>query len=210
MDLPISQSQAIVLVKWMRGNFGGVMLKANGYKQSELSDLYCAIACQETGYRIVPWINLGKSPADILRLCVLDSSGDMDKGRTAFPRNASEFRQWDLATHGDTTLSDLLQAATNDYRKAMGYGPKPWINDGWGIFQRDLQFIKTDLVFWIERQWCDFGQCLSRLLSELSDCFKRSGGDVRGAVRRYNGSGPAAEAYADNVMQYLAWAEATK
>ena len=44
-----------------------------------------------------------------------------------------------------------------------------------------------------------------RSVEEAAKLLRRnidaSGGDVRGGVRRYNGSGPAAEAYADDVMR---------
>ena len=48
--------------------------------------------------------------------------------------------------------------------------------------------------------------CLARLTKELDRTFAASGGDVRGGVRRYNGSGPNAETYADHVMAFAEFA----
>ena len=42
-------------------------------------------------------------------------------------------------------------------------------------------------------------------MAELREKLEAAKGDVRDAVRRYNGATPAAELYAANVMQMQAW-----
>jgi lysozyme len=85
-------------------------------------------------------------------------------------------------------------------------GPKQWVYKGYGIFQYDLQFVREhggrDEGYFRFRQWYDFAVCLDRVMGELNGIYARNGGDLWEAVRAYNGSGPHARAYRDNVRQF--------
>ena len=60
----------------------------------------------------------------------------------------------------------------------------------------------TDEVFFRNRLWHRIEGCLDRLTRELDRCFDAADDDTHDAVRRYNGSGSAAETYADHVMAF--------
>ena len=75
---------------------------------------------------------------------------------------------------------------------------------GYGIFQYDLQFVLSDEVFFRQKQWGDFQACIDRAVGELEKNYLHYK-DLRTAIRAYNGSGPSAEQYADDVMQLLEW-----
>ena len=73
---------------------------------------------------------------------------------------------------------------------------------GYGIFQYDLQFVENDRAFFEERLWYKFPECLLRLKKELINNFAKDK-DVRLAIRAYNGSGPRATQYVNDVFQFI-------
>ena len=204
MELPISRKQAVQASRWLKDNFG---TKINAAVQGTAFtiDHVCGIACQETAYRWLGWLDDGLSIGDILGACVLDGSGDVkDSTRSAFPKNTAAFR----ARYGDT-FTNLLIAEGNKMRRLMGWGPVNWIYKGYGIFQYDLQFVKEDEAYFRERKWHDFDVCLRMLMGELKTTWawvqvnhsgKSKAERIRLAIRKYNGAGPRAEAYSHNVI----------
>jgi hypothetical protein len=46
---------------------------------------------------------------------------------------------------------------------------------GFGIFQYDIQFFKTDPAYFLERRWAKFDQTLGKALSELKSKMARAG-----------------------------------
>ncbi|HWE21468.1 MAG TPA: CHAT domain-containing protein [Hyphomicrobiaceae bacterium] len=198
LDLPIGRSDAIKVGAWMKANFGGAMATAAQGTPFTVAHL-CAIACQETAYF---WKDLiGRLPAaELLERCVLDASGDYPgTSRRPFPVNTQAFR----ARYGDS-FTDMLIDEANKTRALRRYGPKAWVYKGYGIFQYDLQHIDRDEAFFRERQWARFEVCLAKAMGELKEKYAATG-DVWKAIRAYNGSGPAAEAYARKVAQFFAW-----
>ena len=194
--LPISKIQAGAACRWLKGCWGAE-LRAAAFGPFTVDHL-CAIACQETAYFWLPLINK-LTPAEILARCVLDASGDYPGTvRSAFPKNTTVFR----AQFGEDFASILIGEA-NKTRALRGMGPKPWIYKGYGIFQYDLQFVMEDESFFRLRQWHDFRQSLARCIKELRRTYAAHG-DVSEAIRAYNGSGPAARQYRDNVLVYAA------
>jgi len=201
MTLPLTRSQVLKGAAWLSANFTAETQTAIAGSPVTLP-LVQAIACKETHNIWLPRID--SHPAgDLLGFCVGDASGDFPgTSRSAFPTNTAAFR----AKYGPA-FTDMLIAEANKARALRGLPAAAWVYKGYGIFQYDLQHVAADEAFFRERKWYDFEACAEKLVLELSRTFKASAGDVRGAVRRYNGSGPRAEEYADVVMQFLAWCE---
>lgn len=200
-DHPISLRQAMEAARWLKQNFGPQLLAAVNGTPFSLNHI-CGIACQETAYVWQERIN-DLSPDQILSICVLDGSGDFkpdENPRSAFPRNTAAFR----AKYGDAFTQVLIDAG-NEARKLRGMGPVDWIYKGYGIFQYDLQFVIKDEEFFRNQLWLDFGECLKRLMKELTRTWEQYG-DFFSAIRAYNGSGRRAEIYAQNVLAYTGFA----
>lgn len=202
-DLPVSQAQALRTRDWLLRNFATPIEQAVQGTPLD-ADLVAAIACKETANVWLHWIDR-LSPGEVLARCVFDGSGDVPgTSRSAFPRNAAEFR----AVAGDA-LTDALIDEANETRKLRGFGPQRWLYKGYGLFQYDLQHFKTDPDFFRNRQWGDFAACMDRFMREMHTKLADAHGDLPDAVRRYNGSGPKAEQYREHVMFMLGWLKAT-
>lgn len=209
--LPIDESQARAVTRWLMGHFGA-KLRAAGSGTPFSADILCAIVCQETAYFWLPLLRkLEKDPefknepgvlADlILARCVLDASGDAPNApRSAFPKDTAAFR----AKYG-SAFTDLLISEANQSRELRGFGPKQWVYKGYGIFQYDLQYVAKDEDFFRERRWHDFDACLAKCIGELKTKYKAVGNDLWEAVRAYNGSGARARTYRDNVKKFAGW-----
>ncbi len=198
-EAPIGRATALKVVVWLKRNFGQEIeeaVKGTAYSV----DTICGIACQETAYF---WANMLErlTPQKICARCVLDACGDAPGTvRKAFPCNTSAFRK----EYGDQRTKMLIEEA-NKTRSLRGYSRKDWIYKGYGIFQYDLQFVKTDPDFFFEKQWYNFSACLNRVMCELHTTWKRHG-NLFEAIRAYNGSGSAAAVYAQNVVAYSGFA----
>jgi hypothetical protein len=181
---------------WLNENFRTAITEAFKGTAFELKHIY-GIAWVESNEL---WPNLiGKYTAsEILSFCVLDGSGDVHgTSRSAFPRNAAAFRR----KYNDN-FTDMLIKEGNKARKARGFGPATILYKGYGIFQYDLQFVENDRAFFEERLWYKFPECLLRLKKELTNNFAKDK-DVRLAIRAYNGSGPRATQYVNDVFQFI-------
>ena len=66
----------------------------------------------------------------------------------------------------------------------------------YGLMQHNSRYIKERGI----TDWSDPEQSVAAAAKLLRQNLDAEGGDLRAAVRRYNGSGPRAEAYADDVM----------
>lgn len=196
MDLPLNRDQAHVMAGWIKTNFGTRITQELTDTPFNL-DIACAIACQETGIYLVRFIKT-LSVDDALGRCVFDASGDYPgTTRSAFPRNTGIFRE----AYGGA-FTDMLIDEANKMRKERGFSPATWVYKGYGIFQYDLQYVKKDQAFFENRKWYDFGECLSRLKSELMRKFAAKQ-DVMLSIQAYNGSGPRSEAYLENVKHFI-------
>ena len=163
--------------------------------------LLCAIACREAGIYWLP-LTSHDTPDQILALAVYDASGDVPNApRTAFPTNTAQFR----LTYGDAFTKVLIDE-TNNARAARGLPAAQMVYKGYGLFQYDLQAVRTDEKFFRNKLWHDFTECVSRAVGELKQKFAATG-DLQEAVRAYNGSGPNAEQYARDVMRLLPFCE---
>src|SRR6185503_7802194 len=195
MSLPISKSQAYKVAEWMKGNFSNQISQAVAATPFSV-DIVCGIACQETAYFWLSFIDT-LSVDEVLARCVLDASGDFPgTQRSVFPRNTDRFR----SRFGDE-FTEMLISEANKTRQLRGFGPQRWVYKGYGIYQYDLQYVIEDEEFFREKQWYQFEQCLNRLLKELKEKFETHH-DIWKAIRAYNGSGQSATSYANNVIQF--------
>lgn len=200
MELPITKKQTELAAGWLKKNYADAITDA--LKKSGLPfniNHVIAIICQETAYVWVNWVH-EYSPEQILGRCVFDASGDLNGTRQAFPKDTEHF----IEKYGQD-FADFLINEANLTRKMRGWKPKRWVYCGYGIAQYDLQNILTDEIFFRDRLWYSMEGVMSRLIKELSTKIKASNGDIWDAIRRYNGSGKAAENYKENVKQFYDW-----
>jgi len=196
-ELPISLDTAKKVNQFLLGNYEQAFIDATHGTPFDKHTLV-AIACQETAYVWSNWIGKHDS-ATILQRCVFDATGDTKDTqgqRSAFPKNAANF----LTKFTQDDLNILIEEA-NKTRVLRGFSPASMLYKGYGLFQYDLQFILSDKDFFLHKQWYSIDECIKRAMKELNGKYAVSK-DVRTSIRMYNGSGKAAENYANNVMTY--------
>ncbi len=202
---PLRAEETASVKRWFRGNYAAQIDAAIAGVAGLDSDLVCAVAAKESA---VYWVGkIGQlAPSAILGYCVFDASGDAPgTHRYAFPRNQAALRA-DPA-HGAVT--DMLIEEANKSRAALrGFQPANYLYKGYGIFQNDLQNIRVDPDFFCKRLWYSIEACLARFVTEMSRKLRAADGDVRSAVRLYNGGGARTEQYAADVLQLWEWCKA--
>ena len=200
-DLPLTHSQCVACASWFNTHFGDKVAASTAGTSFDKELLY-AIACQETAIIWYHWIK-DHTPEEILARCVFDASGDANGSRVAFPKNTTAF----IEKYGQG-LADMLIAEANATRALHGWGPKPWVYAGYGIFQYDIQAILADPDFFEKKLWYSMDACLSKVISELNAKWHIHTGDLFSTVKAYNGFGTRAENYAKNVFQFYSWIKA--
>jgi hypothetical protein len=155
-------------IRWFKQQFGAA-IQAGIAGTPFSADMMVAIACQETG-EIWPVLRKqGLPTARIVELCVGDTI-DGSKGRGAFPRTKAEL----LAAPNGAAMFQIANQALKDMARfipayaAAAANPDKFCH-GYGIFQYDIQFFKTDPDYFLERRWAEFGQTLAKGISELKD-----------------------------------------
>lgn len=153
-------------IRWFKQEFGP-RIEAAVEDTPFTLDMLVAIACQETG-SIWPILRKkGLSTDRIVELCVGDTL-DASRGRRAFPTDKAA-----LLAHPD---GDKMFKIGNDSLKDMaqfipGYGPASRnpakFCHGYGVFQYDIQFFKTDPSYFLKRKWTDFKETLGKAIGEL-------------------------------------------
>ena len=141
-------------------------------------DMITAFACQETGEIWPALRRQGLPTSRILELCVGDTidASPTGGGRRAFPKNKAELLQ---AVHGDRMFEVARQGLVDmagyipAYRGAAARPDK--FCHGFGIFQLDLQFFKTDPDYFVSRRYADFDVAVARCVGELKSALKRLG-----------------------------------
>jgi hypothetical protein len=146
-------------------------------------DMVSAIAQQETGYIWSPLVEKGLSERDVLRLCVGDTL-DADRGRSAFPKTKAELL---AAPRGAEMFVIARQALVDMAQYTPGYAgavrnPNKFCH-GFGIFQYDLQFYRTNPDYFLQKRWKDFDACLAQCVEELNEAMKRQGWANRSTLR---------------------------
>ena len=141
-------------------------------------DMITAFACQETGEIWPALRRQGLPTSRILELCVGDTidASPTGGGRRAFPRNKSELL---LAPQGDRMFAIARQGLVDMASYIPGYRGAASRPDkfchGFGIFQLDLQFFKTQPEYFLDRHYADFELALARCVGELKEALKRVG-----------------------------------
>ena len=200
----MTKETCIRAANWLKENFEAQIKERIAGTPYDV-DLVCAIALQETAIKWIYWID-NYPPEIILQRCVFDASGDYPGTvRFAFPKNKTAFQQ----VYGAKITDDLIaegnkQRAMPQHDAPKGYSAADYLYKGYGIFQYDLQHIKTDAEFFLFKQWYNFSDCMQRLVDELN---AKAGinDNLHNIVKAYNGSGKAAEDYANNVMMFKEW-----
>lgn len=204
-DMPLSFKSTIKCTKWMMQHFRNAIL--NAVKDTPFDEcLVYAIACQETAQRWGIWVD-DYDAETVLKRAVFDASGDFpDTSRSAFPRN----RQAMIDVYGIDFTQMLINEA--NLMRAMpqpgnpnGYSPANYLYKGYGIFQYDLQHVKTNRSFFENKGWYSIDECIKYLLLELNEKWKLSGNNYHKTVQTYNGRGSRAEAYVKRVSQFYTW-----
>lgn len=161
---------------WFKKNFHGEISKATQGTVFDV-DMLTAIACQETGELWQAMRHKELSLEQIVAFCCGDTL-DEDKGRSAFPKTKS-----DLIGHprGQEMFDIARQALLSMAEHVPGYGfaktKKDKFCHGYGVFQYDLQFFKTDPDYFLEKRYEKFDQTLDRALGELKNGLKKLGLD---------------------------------
>ncbi len=140
-------------------------------------DMITAVACQETGGIWPRLRRQGLPTSRILELCVGDTiDATPTGGRRAFPKNKAELlqvpqggRMFEIARQGLVDMASYIP----DYRGAASRPDK--FCHGFGIFQLDLQFFKTDPDYFLSRRYADFDAALARCVGELKAALRRIG-----------------------------------
>lgn len=145
-------------------------------------DFITALACQETG-EVWPTLRREGLPvAQVLALCVGDTL-DADRGRAAFPTTQAELL---AAPRGDEMFAIARQALVDMAAHIPAYAPaakrpKKFCH-GFGLFQLDLQFFKTDPDYFLQRRYETFDATLGKCLEELTRALRKLGFEDRAAL----------------------------
>lgn len=173
-------------VKWFKNQFQRQMSPALANTPLTV-DFMAAIACQETGEVWPVLRNKGLPVPEILELCVGDTLDvnklDAKKGRQAFPKDKAAL----LAAPNGQAMFDIAHQALVDMAKHIdGYAKVARNPDklchGFGIFQRDLQFFKTDPDYFLQRRYVNFDDALQLSVAELKRGLKQLGLSKRSSL----------------------------
>ena len=148
-------------------------------------DLLAAFACQETGEIWPALRRKGLPVARVLELCVGDTidASPTGGGRGAFPKNKAELlaapdgdRMFAIARQGLVEMAEQIPA----YRGAASRPDK--FCHGFGIFQLDLQFFRTEPAYFLDKRYADFNAALAKCIGELTTALRRLGWQTRTAL----------------------------
>ena len=164
-------------VFWFKSQFQPAIEKAIAGTPFSV-DMIAAFACQETGEIWPALRRQGLPTSRILELCVGDTidASPTGGGRRAFPKNRAELtqaaqgdRMFEIARQGLVDMATYIPA----YRGAASRPDK--FCHGFGIFQLDLQFFKSDPDYFLSRRYADFDAALARCVGELKSALRRVG-----------------------------------
>jgi hypothetical protein len=159
-------------ILWFKTHFGAEIAQAVQGTVFDV-DMLTAIACQETGSL---WGQMrhepGLTPTQIAALCCGDTL-DADKGRSAFPRTKEALL---AADRGAEMFAIARQALLAMAEHVPGFGfaktNQRKFAHGYGVFQYDLQFFKTNPDYFLNKDYEIFGKSLARALGELKNGLK--------------------------------------
>ena len=215
-------------IRWFKTQFGAAITAACRGTPYTL-DMATAIAMQETYSDCWGPIYKTKPASEVLKLCVGDTL-DAPR-RSAFPTSKADL----LAVPSGSSMFSVARQALLDVAQVnrtyarVAQNPDKFCH-GYGIFQYDIQFFKTDPSFFLTRGWYDMAECIKRLIQELDAACRRAYGTRktslsddemmyvaiaynRGSVRLGGGPQQGFRAedghfYGENFQRYLALAHA--
>lgn len=171
-------------ILWFKLQFGEQIARAVAGTPFDI-DMLTAIACQETGYIWSVLRRKGLATPEILALCVGDTL-DADKGRRAFPRDKAQ-----LLAHpkGDRMFEIARKGLVDMAKHVPGYAaaakrPNKFCH-GFGIFQYDLQFFKTNPDHFLQGRYKDFDACAALCVTELKRGLAKLGWTGRSTLTDY-------------------------
>jgi hypothetical protein len=150
-------------ILWFKTQFQAAVNTAVAGTPFDL-DMVTAIACQETGHIWSVLRHKSMSVERILELCVGDTLDAPN--RSAFPKTKAELI---AAPHGQA-MFDIARAALVDMAQHIPGFPVSNPNKfchGYGIFQFDIQFFRTDPDYFLQRRYIHFADSLGKCLHEL-------------------------------------------
>ncbi|MEO5843881.1 MAG: hypothetical protein ABIQ33_03480 [Caldimonas sp.] len=161
---------------WFKSQFQPAIEKAIAGTPFSV-DMVTAFACQETGEIWPALRRQGLPTSRILELCVGDTiDASATGGRRAFPKNKAELlqaaqgdRMFEIARRGLVDMASYIPA----YRGAAARPDK--FCHGFGIFQLDLQFFKSEPDYFLSRRYADFDAALAKCVAEMKSALKRIG-----------------------------------
>lgn len=157
---------------WFKGQFAARIQTA--IQETPFSvDMLTAIAMQET-FSI--WGSIYKTlPVDqVLKLCVGDTLDAPN--RSAFPVNKAALL---AVPNGDQMFAvarealESLKPHNAAYKNVANGNPNKFCH-GYGIFQYDIQFFKTNPDYFLQKKWYNFEDCLDRCVTELKAALLRA------------------------------------
>lgn len=161
-------------VLWFKSNFQQAIETATAGTPLTV-DFIAALACQETGEIWTVLRRKGLPTARVLALCCGDTL-DADKGRRAFPTTKAELlaaprggEMFAIARQALVAMAEHIPA----YRSVAARSHK--FCHGFGLFQLDLQFFRTDPGYFLNREYERFEHTLSRCLGELRRALRKLG-----------------------------------
>ncbi len=158
-------------IGWFKASFGEAIAAAVAGTPFDL-DMLTAIACQETGYLWQRLRTRALSTERILALCV----GDTIDSRRAFPRSRAEL---EAALQGERMFA-IARAALIDLARYIpdyaGAAAKPdTFCHGFGLFQYDLQFFRSDPDYFLEQRYAQIEATAAKCVGELRAAQRRLG-----------------------------------
>lgn len=180
-------------IKWFKDQFKTKIEEVTAGTPFGIN-LLTAIAVQETGYL---WGNLRRtlSTDEVLKLCVGDTIDA--PGRGAFPKNKAELltrpRGGEMFTIARAALESIARHNA-DYRRVAAASPNKFCR-GYGIFQYDLQFFKTNPSFFLEKRWYNFKDCLQVFVQD----------ELKGTLRALYGAGKTTLTDRESVFLAIAY-----
>ncbi len=177
-------------IKWFKTTF--IQELTNAVQNTPFSvDQLCAIAYQETGYIWSVLVDKKLPIVDVLTLCVGDTIdarivNGRNVGRSAFPKTKSELLAWkDGQQMFDIARKCLVDMAkhVNGYGSAVKNANK--FSHGFGIFQYDIQFFKTNPSYFLNQEWANMDNCLKQVIRELRAAQTRQGWTSKDTLTDY-------------------------
>lgn len=159
-------------IVWFKATFGEKIKQAVQGTPFDINML-TAIALQETYYI---WGNFYKTETveTVLEICVGDTL-DLPR-RKAFPKTKADL----VAAPKGPEMFKVARAAlekVGQYNATFGKIVATYPNKfchGYGIFQYDLQFFRTDPDYFLQKKWRSFDDCVGVCVKELKSASKRA------------------------------------